>query len=272
MNADHSELQKKAQEIRRQVVTMIYHAGSGHPGGSLSCAEILSALYFSELNIRPREPQWPDRDRFILSKGHACPALYAALAMRGFFSQEELKGLRQLGHFLEGHPSLAIPGVDAVSGSLGMGISQGLGMALAARYTRRSFRVYVLLGDGDMEEGSTWEALMACGQYKLDSLVAILDTNGYQGEDRVEKQMDYFPVAEKVRAFKWHVNEINGHSVPEILRAFARAKADKGKPTFIVAKTIKGKGVSFMENNNYWHGSVGISRDQLDQALRELGG
>lgn len=266
------KLKSIATEIRKNVLLMNYAAGSGHPGGALSCADILTVLYFSELNVKPEQPNWQDRDRFILSKGHSCLALYAALGLRGFFPIAEFQELRKLGSLLEGHPDVKIPGVEAPSGSLGMGLSQGLGMALGARYTKRIFRTYVLLGDGDMEEGNTWEALMAAGHYKLDSLVAILDANGLQGEDRVEKQMNYFPVVDKVRAFKWHVIEIDGHNLSKIKGAFVLARKIKNKPTFILAKTIKGKGVSFMENVPYWHGSVGISKEQLDIALRELGG
>ncbi len=271
MDLSVKDFQSVATKIRKYVVKMIHKANSGHPGGSLSCTDILTVLYFDTLKIDPQNPRWVDRDRFILSKGHACPAHYSALALKGFFPVEELMGLRKLHHFLEGHPDIKIPGVDAPSGSLGMGLSQGLGMALGAQYTKKNFMTYVLLGDGDMEEGNTWEALMACGHYKLDNLVAILDANGFQGEDRVEKQMDYFPVVDKIQAFKWHVVEINGHDFLQIREAFAEARRTKKKPTFILAKTIKGKGVSFMENNPYWHGSVGITNEQLDIALRELG-
>lgn len=250
---------------------MIHKAGSGHPGGCLSCADILVALYFQELNIRPQEPGWLERDRFLLSKGHAAQVLYAALGLRGFFSINEFEGLRKLGCLLEGHPDTKIPGIDAASGSLGMGLSQGLGMALGCRYTKRKFRTYVLLGDGDMQEGNTWEALMAAGHYRLDNLAAILDANGLQGEDKVQKQMDYFPVVKKIRAFKWQTLEIDGHNFPGIIEAFAEAKKIKGRPAFIIAKTVKGKGVSFMENSVYWHGSVKITKAELDTALRELG-
>lgn len=271
MDTSVKDFQSVATKIRKYVVKMIHKANSGHPGGSLSCTDILTVLYFDTLKIDPQNPRWVDRDRFILSKGHACPAHYSALALKDFFPVKELMGLRKLHHFLEGHPDIKIPGVDAPSGSLGMGLSQGLGMALGAQYTKKNFMTYVLLGDGDMEEGNTWEALMACGHYKLDNLVAILDANGFQGEDRVEKQMDYFPVVDKIQAFKWHVVEINGHDFLQIREAFAEARRTKKIPTFILAKTIKGKGVSFMENDPYWHGSVGISKEQLDIALRELG-
>lgn len=265
-------LQSCAAEIRKNALRMIHYAGSGHPGGALSSADIMAVLYFHVLRVKPDEPNWPDRDRCILSKGHSCPALYAALGQRGYFRIEEFKGLRKLGCLLEGHPDVKIPGVDAPSGSLGMGLSQGFGVALGARYTKRLFRTYVLLGDGDMEEGNTWEALMACGHYRLDNIAAVLDANGLQGEDRVEKQMDYFPVAEKIRAFKWHVIEVDGHDIPDIIGAFDEARKTQGMPTFIVAKTVKGKGVSFMENVAYWHGSVGITKEQLDSAMKELGG
>ncbi len=272
MNDSIASLTRIAAEIRKSALQMVHYAGSGHPGGALSAADILAVLYFKELRITPEEPGLPERDRFVLSKGHSCPALYAALGLRGYFPTDEFTKLRRLGCLLEGHPDVKIPGVDAPSGSLGMGLSQGLGMALGARYTKRSFRTYVLLGDGDMEEGNTWEALMACGHYRLDTIAAILDANGLQGEDRVEKQMDYFPVAEKVRAFRWHVIEIDGHDIPGIIGALDEARGTKGRPTFIVAKTVKGKGVSFMENVAYWHGSVGITKEQLDIAFKELGG
>ncbi|HCR52269.1 TPA: transketolase [Candidatus Kaiserbacteria bacterium] len=265
-----TDLARKAQEIRSHALCMIHAARSGHPGGSLSVADMLAVLYFDELNLRPRSPRWNNRDRFILSKGHSCPALYAALAMRGYFPKKELLGLRKIDHFLEGHPDVKIPGVDAPSGSLGMGLSQGLGMALGGRYLKKKFRTYVLLGDGDMQEGNTWEAFMAAGFHKVDTLVALLDANGIQGDARVETQMDYEPVLEKVRAFRWHVEEIDGHDVRQIRRALKNARAQKGKPSFILARTVKGKGVSFIEDQLAWHGSVTMKDEELAQSLAEL--
>lgn len=263
-------LKARAIEIRRDALEMIYRAGSGHPGGSLSIADLLACLYFDHLRIDPCDPAWPERDRLVLSKGHGCPALYAALAGRGYFSRDEFRRFRRLGGLLEGHPHPKIPGVEAVSGSLGMGLSQGLGMALGARFQKRSFWVYVILGDGDMEEGATWEALMAAGYHRVENLVAILDANGRQGEGRVGDVMDYCPVLPKVEAFRWRVLEIDGHRIEQLLEALERARQASGQPTFILAHTLKGKGVSFMEDVQYWHGSVGLSDQQFAQAMREL--
>jgi transketolase len=232
--------------------------------------DIVMELYFYEMRTDPENPNWPDRDRLVLSKGHACPALYAVLALKGYFPESDLNGLRKIDSYLEGHPDVKIPGIDAPSGSLGMGLSQGLGMAMGARYTKRSFRTYVILGDGDMEEGNTWEAVMAAGYYKMDNLVVVLDANKLQGDDFVERQMNYFPIVEKVASFGWHAIEIDGHNFEQIRDALSDAKNTKGKPTFILAHTIKGKGVSFMENNNYWHGSVKITDEEFERALQEL--
>ena len=271
-DASHDALlEAKAQEIRRHALKMIHAARSGHPGGALSAADILSVLYFDTMHVRPSEPRWNDRDRFVLSKGHSCPALYAALAMRGFFDEGELAGLRKISHFLEGHPDVKIPGVDAPSGSLGMGLSQGLGMALGARHLQKDFRTYVVLGDGDMQEGNTWEGLMAARFHGIYILVATLDSNGLQGDARVETQMDYFPVLEKISAFRWHAIEVDGHDVAALRAAFETARFTKGKPTFVLAHTVKGKGVSFMEGQQYWHGSVAMKDDELLAALSELG-
>jgi len=259
-----------AREIRRLSLQMIHAAGSGHPGGCLSAADILACLYFSELRVDPQKPQWSGRDRFVLSKGHSCPALYAALAMRSFFPREELFNLRKTGALLQGHPDITIPGIDAPSGSLGMGLSVGVGMGLGARYTGKKFRVYVVLGDGDMEEGNTWEGLMAAGQHKLDNLVAILDFNKLQGEAHIESIMDYRPVSDKIRLFHWHVLEINGNDVQQIAQALEEAKSTRGRPTFIVANTIKGKGVNFMEGVIKWHGSLAPSDEELQSALSQI--
>jgi len=266
-----AELTVYAKKIREGALRMIHRAGSGHPGGSLSCAEILAYLYFKELNIRPEEPGWMDRDRFVLSKGHACPILYAALALRKYFPEEECLCFRSLGGKLQGHPDVNIPGIDAASGSLGMGLSQGLGMALGSRCLKSGFRIYVLLGDGDMEEGNTWEAIMAAGHYCLDNLTAILDSNEFQGDGSVASQMNYHPVKEKLLAFGWHFVDIDGHDFRQIAGAFNEARQTKGRPTFILAHTTKGKGISFMEKNNAWHGSRGLTDDELAQALSELG-
>lgn len=265
-----NHLHQSANDIRMRSLEMIFSAGSGHPGGALSCADLISVLYFDELNINPKSPNWDGRDRFILSKGHSCPALYAGLALKGYFPMSDLNGFRKINSYIEGHPDVAIPGIDAPSGSLGMGLSQGLGMAIGARYTKRNFRTYVILGDGDMQEGNTWEAIMAAGHHKMDNLVAILDANKIQGDNFVEKQMNYFPVIEKLSAFGWDTIEIDGHDIIQIINALNVAKNTKGKPTFILANTIKGKGVSFMENELYWHGSVKMTDDELKRALTEL--
>lgn len=264
-------LKKIAQEIRKLSIEAIYCARSGHPGGSLSVADILSVLYFGELRVDPNQPQWMDRDRFVLSKGHACPALYAALALKGFFPTKEIRGLRKVNHYLEGHPDVRIPGVDAPSGSLGMGLSQGLGMALGGRYGGRSFRTYVVLGDGDMQEGNTWEAIMAAGHHRVSSLTAILDYNGLQGEDLVTAQMDYSPVMPKLEGFDWHVQEVDGHNFDQLRHALAAARAETQRPSFILAHTVKGKGVNFMENQQVWHGSSTLTDEQYHQSLQSLG-
>ena len=264
------ELRQAAREIRSQALRMIHAARSGHPGGCLSIADLLACLYFRELRVDPHDPGWQDRDRFVLSKGHSCPALYAALAMRGFFAEERLFELRKTGALLQGHPDVRIPGIDAPSGSLGMGLSVGVGMALGARHTGRPCRVFVALGDGDMEEGNTWEALMAGGFHKLDNLVAILDFNKLQGEAHIESILDYRPVAEKVRPFHWNVIEINGHDIERILCALEQARRTKDHPTFILAHTVKGKGVDFMEGVPRWQGSFAPSDEELHLALGQI--
>ncbi len=263
-------LRRKADEIRFGALELVHFAGSGHPGGSLSSADILAVLYFQEMRLRPHEPDWDRRDRLVLSKGHACPALYAALALRGYFDRGEFRRFRSLGGLLQGHPDVGTPGVDAPSGSLGMGLSQGLGMAFGSRYLKLGFRTFVILGDGDMQEGNTWEALMAAGFRTFGTLTAILDANGRQGDDRVDHQMNYEPIVDKVAAFGWRTTEIDGHDVEAITRAVQDTAADESTPSFIVARTTKGKGVSFMEDEQYWHGSVPISADQLAQARDEL--
>ena len=263
-------LHRKSNEIRFGALELIHYAGSGHPGGSLSCADILAVLYFEVMRLRPSEPQWVGRDRLVLSKGHACPALYAALALSGYFDRAEFHRFRALGGVLQGHPDVGTPGIDAPSGSLGMGLSQGLGMAFGSRYLNQGFRTYVVLGDGDMQEGNTWEALMAAGFRGFGTLTAILDANGRQGDDRVEHQMNYEPIVDKVAAFGWIASEIDGHDVGAIAAALDEAGEDETRPSFIVARTVKGKGVSFMEDEQYWHGSVSISVEQLEQARNEL--
>jgi len=259
-----------SRRIKVEALNMIHHSSGGHPGGSLSIADILAVLYFSEIKIRPDDPKWPNRDRVILSKGHACAALYAALGLRGFFNTAEFLKFRRIDGLLEGHPSIKIPGIDAPSGSLGMGLSQGLGMALGGRYAKKNFRVYVILGDGDMQEGATWEAIMAARHHGVNNLCAILDYNKIQAEGRIEETMDFAPVTEKLTAFKWAVKEIDGHDCEQIKNAFQNSHTQKDKPLFIIAHTIKGKGVSFMENQVRWHGTIPLSKDELCKALNDI--
>lgn len=266
------DYKKIANDIRIISIKAIHAATSGHPGGSFSIAEILTALYFKEMNIRPDQPDWGDRDRFILSKGHACPALYAAMALRGNCSEEDALSLRKIDSIYEGHPDAATPGIDAPSGSLGMGLSQGIGMALGARYQKKDFRTYVILGDGDMQEGNTWEALMSAGFMKLDNIVAIYDENKIQGDDFVENQMDMGSIRDKLTSFGWHYIKCDGHDLEYLFAALDEARNTKGKPTLIHADTIKGKGVSFMEGVVPWHGSVTMTDQQLADSLAELEG
>jgi len=266
------KLEQKTKIIRSHIIKMLAEAGSGHPGGSLSAVEIVTALYFHVMNIKPEEPYWPDRDRFVLSKGHAAPVLYAALAEKGFFPVEELWKLRKTGAMLQGHPDMkGTPGVEISTGSLGQGLSAANGMALAARLDGRKSRIYVLLGDGEVEEGQVWEAAMAAAYYKLDNLMAFVDHNHLQIDGHVEEVMSPEPLKDKFDAFGWHVVEIDGHNLEEIIQAVETAKGIKGKPTVAIAETIKGKGVSFMENQVDWHGKA-PSREQMKKALEELGG
>lgn len=265
------ELEDKAREIRILIVKMLAKAGSGHPGGSLSSADLLTCLYYSVMRHNPKDPSWPDRDRFHLSKGHCCPALYAVLAEQGYFPKEELGKLRQFGCMLQGHPDRHTPGIEVCSGSLGQGLSVALGMSLAAKLDKKDYRTYCLLGDGEIQEGNIWEAAMAAGHYKRDNLCAILDYNGFQIDGRVADVMAVEPLADKWRAFGWYVLEIDGHNMAAIHKAFDTAKKIKEKPTIIIAKTIKGKGVSFMENIVDFHGRA-PSRDEHDLAMKELGG
>ena len=264
------QLQIKACKVRMGIIEGVYNAKSGHPGGSLSVADILTYLYFEHMNIDPKNPKWEDRDRFVLSKGHTAPALYAALAHKGFFDVELLKTLRKPDSMLQGHPSMRYtPGVDMSTGSLGQGISVACGMALGAKLQGKDFRVYVPLGDGEIEEGQVWEAAMFAGNRKLDNLCAIVDYNGLQIDGTLEEVNSPYPIKEKFEAFGWNVVEICGHCFSQIEEAFEAAKACKDKPTCIVAKTVKGKGVSFMEDKCDWHGSA-PNAEQYAQAMAEL--
>ena len=267
------KLYQKATKLRKLVLQMIHQAGSGHPGGSLSALDIITVLYFYEMRIDSKNPNWENRDRFVLSKGHACPALYAALAEKGFFPKKDLFSLRKINSRLQGHPDmLTTPGVEMSTGSLGQGFSAAIGMALAGKYVGKNFRVYVLLGDGELDEGEVWEGAMCASHYELDNLVAIIDYNGLQSDNYNTETMNFEPLVEKWRAFNWYTLEIDGHNIPQIVNAFNRAKRLKRKPTVIVAHTIKGKGVSFMEDNPKWHGSLAPDDEQLKIALDELDG
>ena len=264
------EVTGKALIIRQDIIKMLGKAGSGHTGGSLSAADIVSCLYFWEMNIDPQKPRQEDRDRFVLSKGHAAPVLYAALAAKGYFPGEELERLRKLGSPLQGHPDMRkVPGVEASTGSLGQGISWAVGMALAGKMDSRDYRVYALLGDGEIEEGLVWEALMAAHHYRLDNLVAFLDHNGLQIDGPICEVMSPEPVADKFRAFGWQTLVIDGHDPRQIMEALAAARSTKGRPTAIIADTVKGKGCSFMENRAEWHGTT-PNEEQVAQALAEL--
>ena len=250
------ELQKMANEVRKGIVTAVHSAKAGHPGGSLSAADIYTYLYFEEMNIDPKNPNKDDRDRFVLSKGHTAPGLYSTLANRGYFPVEDLKTLRKLGSYLQGHPCVHIPGVDMSSGSLGQGISAAVGMALGAKVQGKDNRVYCLIGDGEAEEGQVWEAAMFAGHRKLDNLCVILDYNGLQIDGKLEEVCSAEPFADKFKAFRFHVIEINAHDFDEIRAAFKEARETKGQPTVIIAHSTKGKGVSFMENSCGWHGKA----------------
>lgn len=272
MTADINFLKKKANDIRIDIIREIHAAGSGHPGGSLSAADIITYLYFAEMNVDPADPEKQDRDRFVLSKGHAAPALYAALAEKGFFPKETLMTLRKLGSILQGHPDKKkVPGIDMSTGSLGQGISAAVGMALAAKTDGSTSRVYAVLGDGELQEGIVWEAAMAAAHYRLDNLTAFIDWNGLQIDGKNEDVMTVAPVGEKFLAFGWNVQMIDGHDFEQIAQAVENAKKITGCPQMIVAKTVKGKGVSFMENEAGWHGKA-PSDEQAKQAVEELGG
>jgi transketolase len=266
------ELNDMARQIRRDVVTMIHKAGDGHPGPSLSCADIVTALYFSVMNVDAMKPRKPERDRFILSKGHACPTLYAALARKGYFSPSELPTLRSLGSILQGHPDMnKTPGVDTTSGSLGNGISIGLGMVLAGRAQKHNYNVYVITGDGELEEGIIWEAAMAAKRYKAGRLIVFIDNNGLQSGGDITMVSGIAPLLAKWEAFGWHCQEIDGHDMGQILSATKAAQAVKDAPSVILSHTVKGKGVPFMERNNAWHKGV-PNKEQLAEALAALGG
>lgn len=264
------ELNRYATLIRKDIIEEVHSAASGHPGGSLSSADIFAVLYFHEMRIDPKNPQWEDRDRFVLSKGHCSPALYGALAERGFFPKEDLTTFRKTDSYLQGHPNMIqVPGVDMSTGSLGQGISAAVGMALAGKLDKKDYRVYALLGDGEIQEGQVWEALMSAAHYKLDNLTAFLDHNGLQIDGKITEVMSPEPVEEKFKAFGWKVINVNGHDHQQIIEAIEEAKKTKDKPTMIVADTIKGKGVSFMENAAGWHGTA-PNKEQRDKAIEEL--
>lgn len=265
-----TELKQKAVSIRRDIIHMLTEAGSGHPGGSLSPVELIIALYFKKLRHDPKNPQWPNRDRVVFSKGHGCPLWYAVLAECGYFPKEKLMTLRKFGSILQGHPDChRTPGVDISSGSLGQAFSASCGMAKAGKIDKKDYRVYVLLGDGEIQEGQVWEAAMAASHYKLDNLCAILDYNGFQIDGRVEDIMALEPIVDKWKAFGWQTIEIDGHNFSEIIEAYNKAETIKGKPTIIIAKTVKGKGVSFMEHTSDWHGKT-PSKDQSEKAIKEI--
>lgn len=264
------ELERRAKEVRRDVISMLTRAGSGHTGGSLSCVEILVSLYFGKMNHRPEDPDWPSRDRFVLSKGHACPTWYAILAMAGYFSKEELWNLRRLGSILQGHPcSTTTPGVESSAGSLGQGLSVANGMALAGKMDNLDYRVYCLLGDGEIDEGQIWEASMTSSHYRLDNLCAVLDHNGLQIDGPIVDVKNSLPHVDKWISFGWNTIETDGHSIPQIISALDQAETHKGKPTMIIAHTVKGRGVSFMENKVEYHGKA-PTEEEMKRALEEL--
>lgn len=267
---DRLELKKMALEVRKGIIASIYSAKAGHPGGSLSAADLSTYLYFEELNIDPNDPQWEGRDRFVLSKGHTAPGLYAALAHRGFFPTEDLVTLRHVGSYLQGHPDMkCVPGVDMSTGSLGQGLSAAVGMALAAKMDKKYYRVYALCGDGEIQEGQIWEAAMFAGHRKLDNLVVIVDHNKLQIDGKVEEVCSPYPMDKKFEAFQFHTITIDGHNFDEMEAAFKEARQTKGKPTAIIANTIKGKGVSFMEDAAEWHGKA-PKKEEYEVAVEDL--
>ncbi len=274
---EEKQLQIMACRIRMGILEATYGARSGHPGGSLSAADLLTYLYFKELRVDPQNPQWTQRDRFVLSKGHSAPALYAALACRGFFPVEDLKTLRHMDSYLQGHPNMnTVPGVDMSTGSLGQGVSAAGGMALAGKYLNRDYRVYTLLGDGELQEGQVWEAFMFASHYRLDNLCVVIDNNGLQIDGKVSDVMNPYPIADKLRAFGFYTEEIDGHDFKQIEMAMENSKNVKGQPSAIVMKTVKGRGVSFMENQPGWHGKApndeeyALAIDELKAKLAEV--
>ena len=268
--SDKKNLQMMACKVRMSIIESVHSAKAGHPGGSLSSADLFTYLYFKELNVDPKNPRWEDRDRFVLSKGHTAPGLYAALAHRGFFPVEDLLTLRHLGSPLQGHPNMNyVPGVDMSTGSLGQGISVAVGMALSAKHQKKDFRVYTLLGDGEIQEGQVWEACMAAAHYKLDNLCVIVDNNGLQIDGDISKVMSPYPIVDKLQAFGFHVQAIDAHDFDQIEAALNTARTVKGQPSAIVMKSTKGKGVSFMENNAGWHGKA-PNDGELETAMAEL--
>jgi len=271
VEADVEKLKKIARQIRIDILTMLVESGSGHTGGSLSATDILTVLYFYKMRYDPKNPKWEERDKFVLSKGHGAPALYAVLGRAGYFGLEHFHTLRKLGSILRGHPNSAVtPGVEVCTGSLGQGLSQANGLALAARLDNKPTRVYAVLGDGETDEGQVWEAAMSSAHYRIDNLCAILDNNGLQIDGTNKEVMNIEPVVEKWKSFGWHVIEINGHDIKAIVDALNEAEKIKGKPTMIIAHTVKGKGVSFMENKVEYHG-VAPTRDEYERAMKELG-
>lgn len=269
MNDDHFHYRKHASNIRKNILETVNVAGSGHVGGSLSIVELLTVLYFQEMNIDVKNPGWEDRDRLVMSKGHASPALYSVLAEKGFFPMDLLKTFRQIDSPLSGHVEMHVPGVDMSTGSLGQGLSVAVGMALAAKAEGKRYRVYCFVGDGELEEGQIWEAAMCAGHYRLDNLVAIVDNNNLQIDGPITEIMSSYPIDKKFEAFNWHVIRIDGHDYGQIMKAFTDARNKKDRPTMILAKTIKGKGVSYMENNFAWHGKA-PNQDEFQIAMREL--
>lgn len=264
------ELEKMANEIRKDIVTAVHSAKSGHPGGSLSSADIFTYLYFEEMNVDPTNPKWEDRDRFVLSKGHVAPGLYSTLAEKGYFPKEDLKTLRHTGSYLQGHPDMKhIPGIDMSSGSLGQGVSVAVGMAAAGKYDKKDYRVYTLTGDGEIQEGQIWEAAMWAGHRKLDNLVVIVDNNNLQIDGSVEDVCSPYPIDKKFEAFNFHVINIDGNDFDQIRAAFKEARETKDMPTAIIAKTVKGKGVSFMENAAGWHGKA-PNDEEYEIAMADL--
>lgn len=265
-----NELKEISKRIRKSIIEEVYSAASGHPGGALSCADILTVLYFNQMNINPEKPDDENRDRFVLSKGHASPALYSVLAHRGYFSVDNLKTFRKLDSILQGHPDMKhIPGVDMTTGSLGQGLSAANGMAMMSKLDKKGIRVYCLVGDGEIEEGQIWEAAMTSSKYKLDNLCLIVDNNNLQIDGTIDNVMSPYPIDEKFKSFGFNIINIDGHNYNQIINAFEDAKTCKGKPTVIIAKTIKGKGVSFMENQVGWHGKA-PKEDEYKRALSEL--